>query len=188
MLLRGIPGAGKSCLATALREVSGDRFRWLLLDRDILRTSISDQERLRAFLAKHEWAAREPEMGIYRFFLWQTIAGLHGGRNIMWAQPRVRLDLLRLTVDRLHKTFHCTFQLLVVDVEVDPEVAWERVANRVKTGGHGPVRSAFTQMVAAYQSADPDEVPLVRLDGSQPVNDLRERVLCELRQLSLGVR
>lgn len=181
MIIRGIPGTGKTCLASALLKSPCNRMNWLLLDRDVLRNDASERERLESFLAQYEWPTQKREYGIYRFFLWQTILAFRCGRNVVWSQPRARLSLLRLTIDRLYKTFRCTFRLLVVELEIDPKIAWERVINRVKNGGHGPVLSKYNQMVASYQPADADEFPLLRLDGTRPVCDLLNSVHIELR-------
>jgi thymidylate kinase len=59
--------------------------------------------------------------------------------------------------------------LLVVEVEVDPELAKQRVAQRKQEGGHGPSDDTFTRFINDYRSFSDEGFTTVSINGQDDV-------------------
>ncbi|HSX17086.1 MAG TPA: ATP-binding protein [Patescibacteria group bacterium] len=149
ILIRGLPGSGKSYIAKALQESLGAD-NVVMLDPDA--TDYKSKE----YLALSESLTAEgvdAKFHPYRFLRGRAYKGIETNRIIIWNQGFTNLDGFNKTVVNLqayaadHGT---TLPLLVVEVEVDPKIAKERVAKRAGQGGHDVNEENFARFINDY--------------------------------------
>ena len=151
ILVRGLPGSGKSYLAAALQKTIGEE-ACVMLDPDgIDYESREYKDHVTAQLAE----GVDPALHAYRFSRAQAYQGIEDHKIVIWNQPFTNLEIFQKMVERLetHATEnHTTLPMLVVEVEIDPEIAKQRVATRKAQGGHGPSDGRFGRFVDEYYS------------------------------------
>lgn len=150
ILVRGLPGSGKTHMSAALRQALGGEV--VMLDPDATDyTSQAYLDHTRALTAEGVEAALHP----YRFLRGQAYDAIAAGQTIIWNQPFTNLEIFDKVVARLRhhaKAHGVTLQLVVVEVEIDPAVAKQRVSQRKAQGGHGPSDDTFARFVRDYHS------------------------------------
>ena len=151
ILVRGMPGSGKSHLAAALRQALGEN---LVVPLDPDATDYHSKE----YLAHTEQLTREgvdPQLHAYRFLRGQAYDGIAADKIVIWDQPFTNLEIFNTMAERMraHAMEHGKeFRILVVEVEIDPEIAKARVAERKQSGGHGPSDKTLAARISDYRS------------------------------------
>jgi predicted kinase len=155
ILIRGLPGSGKSYLATALQKALGNA-PVVALDPDAV--DLNSQA-----YADHVKAATvegvDPKIHLYRFLRAQAWDGIVAHKIIIWNQPFTNLDVFRKMTSGLkaYAVEHGTeLRILVVEVGIDSEIANARIAERKQAGGHGPSDVTFTRFATEYTSFAPE--------------------------------
>ena len=151
ILVRGMPGSGKSHLAAELRRALGEDLV-VSLDPD------ATDYQSKAYLAHTERLTAEgvdPKLHAYRFLRGQAYDGIATDKIVIWDQPFTNLEIFNTMVGRLRD--HAAengkqLPVLVVEVELDPEAAKARVAERKNAGGHGPSDKTLAQRISEYRS------------------------------------
>jgi len=155
ILIRGLPGSGKSYFATALQksihELAGEN-SVVMLDPDS-----TDYES--AAYAEHKKLLTtqgvDPAIHAYRFLRSQAHKGISSRQIIIWNQPFTNLEIFNKMIANLQTfaTDHNTkLSILVVEVEIDHSIAKSRVAKRKQQGGHGPSDKTFERFIGEYTS------------------------------------
>lgn len=155
ILIRGLPGSGKSYIAiklnAALQSLYGPDST-VVLDPDA--TDYTSEAYLQH--VKDQTAEGvDPILHPYRFLRAQAYSGITGNKIIVWNQPFTGLDSFLKVTDRLQeyaKEHDTTLPMLVVEVNLDPEVAKARVDARKQAGGHGPSDATFQRFANDYKS------------------------------------
>lgn len=176
ILMRGLPGSGKSYIANALHAALGKE-KVVMLDPDA-----TDYESA-VYKAHTEQLTQEgvdPKLHAYRFLRAQAYDGIEAGKIILWNQPFSNLEIFQKMLDRLqtHANEHKrNLSILIVEVELDPAIARDRVKKRKQAGGHGPSETAFLRFVDGYTSFAHLGFKTVRVDGGADVQDSVKTIL-----------
>jgi len=168
ILIRGLPGSGKTHLTTALRDAIG-RDKVVMLDPDS--TDYESKEYLEHVEAQTAEGV-DPKLHAYRFLRAKAYEGIAANKIILWNQPFTNLGIFNKMIERLetHAAEHSVrLPILVVEVEVDPALAKQRVLSRKAEGGHGPSDNTFTRFVGDYASFASEGFNTVTVRGEDDV-------------------
>lgn len=186
VLIRGLPGSGKSFLTRELeRRLPADVL--VVLDPDAIDFNSSE------YAAHREALSREgvdEKLHPYRFLRAQAYRGIAEHKIIIWNQPFTNLEIFHKMLANMHlqaEEHQVKLEVLVVEVEVDPDTAKQRVDSRKQAGGHGPSDTTFERFKADYESFADQGLRTVRVQGGGDVVQSAEKVMAELQALGGGV-
>jgi len=169
LIIRGLPGSGKTYLAAALRETLGMN-KVVMLDPDAIDyTSKTYAEHARALTAEGIDEIFHP----YRFLRSKAQRAITSQKIVIWNQPFTLPDGLERTLKNLDgfATEHgITLPILLVEVEIDLLVAKARIVRRKQHGGHGPSDGRFTRFVSEYTSFAGKGYPTITVNGDSDVS------------------
>jgi thymidylate kinase len=185
VLIRGLPGSGKTYIARALQKQLEQHMpdSVVMLDPDAIDNTSETYKS-----AKIQFVADgiEEKFHPYRYLRGQAEQGVLGGKIMLWNQPFTLRGGFERTVAHLtdyaaqHNT---TLPILVVEVEVDPEVAKARIAQRKTAGGHGPSDTRFQKFIDEYVSFADMGLPTVTVRGEGNVQAAADVILGALEEL-----
>lgn len=182
VLIRGIPGSGKSYLAQALKRAIGED-NIVTLDPDATDykspeyTEMSD-----ALTAEGVDAKLHP----YRFLRGNAYKGIEAHKVVMWNQAFTNLDGFDKTIKNLQayaEDHGTTLPVLVVEVEVAHDVAKKRVTDREQQGGHGVPDEAFARFLNEYTTFANEGYNVVVVNGEDDVEVSAKSVIHSLELL-----
>jgi len=182
ILVRGLPGSGKSYIAIKLQESIGHD-KVVLLDPDA--TDYESQE-YKDHVKSQISEGVEPKLHAYRFLRAKAQAGIAARKIVIWNQPFTNLDIFNKMVANLqgHAAEHeVALPILVVEVEVDESTAKNRVEKRKQTGGHGPSDNTFTRFINDYRSFRNEGYNTVTAHGQDDVTVSVSSIMDALREL-----
>lgn len=165
VLIRGIPGSGKSYFAKALREAIGID-RSIMLDPD---ATNYDSDEYKAHVDQQNAEGVDPKLHPYRFLRAQAYDAITEHKIVLWNQPFTNLEIMQKVTDRLQEHAgenNTTLPILVIEVDIDPAIAKERVAQRKKEGGHGPTDETFARFTNEYATSATVGYKVITVDGS----------------------
>ncbi len=175
LYVRGLPGSGKSHLAHALAQ-SFPQDSVVSLDPDAIELDSTEY-------ASHVAAMREAQVDEklfeYRFLRAQAYRGIEEGKIIIWNQPFTNLEIFNKMVGRMQEhAAECGVRLriLVVEVNVDPAVAKQRVDERIANGGHGPSDDTFARFVRDYKTFADSGYKTIPVNGDANVAESITRI------------
>lgn len=182
ILTRGIPGSGKSYLATALLKAIGNE-AGVILDPD--QTDYASKEYLALTKA---WAAEgvQAKFFPYRFLRAKAYRAISSRKIIIWNQAFTSRDgfnrtIVNLQAYALERGIH--LPLLIIEVEVSHSTAKTRVAQREAQGGHGVSEAAFSRFVNDYTSFASEGYYVVKVNGEGNVAESVAQVIRALKAL-----
>jgi predicted ABC-type ATPase len=168
ILIRGLPGSGKSYLAAALQDAFGQD-QVLLLDPDAIdyksQAYTEHSETLRA-------EDIEEKFYPYRFLRSQAEAAIAEHKIVIWNQAFTLLGGLQRTVDHLQQVaanHKLELPVLIIEVEIDHAIAKARVANRAGKGGHDVSEEAFARFINDYRSFADEGFNTVTVNGNNDI-------------------
>ncbi|HSW66547.1 MAG TPA: ATP-binding protein [Bacillota bacterium] len=182
IIIRGLPGSGKSHLATALCKELGEH-NVVTLDPDATDYTSKAYTDLSDSLTAE---GVDKKFHPYRFLRAQAYQGITGNKYIIWNQGFTNLDGLNKTVINLqtYATDHDTeLPLLVVEVEIDHDIAKKRVADRVAKGGHDVNEENFARFINDYRTFAGEGYDPVVVNGEDEVSTSVATVLKALQKL-----
>lgn len=179
LIIRGIPGSGKSYFAHHLYNAIGAQDA-ILLDPD---TTDYDGLAYKRHVEEQNKEGVDPKLHAYRFLRAQAYEGIKNSQIIIWNQPFSNLEILQKVTARLEEyatdnAKHLT--IILVEVAIEPAVAKQRVIKRVKEGGHGPSENTFNRFVNDYATAASLGYVVIPINGlessSQSVSIVVQRI------------
>lgn len=183
VFVRGVPGSGKSYLVAALQKAL-DPSQTVVLDPDAIDfDSLAYKEHVLAQRAE----GIDEKLDAYRFLRAQAYQAIADHKLIIWNQPFTDLEIFRKMTGRLlDRAAECntTLPILLVEVELDPTVAWQRVQARKAAGGHGPTDATLERRMNAYSTAASEGYDLITVRGDDDVSTSVASVLERLKQLA----
>jgi len=182
ILVRGLPGSGKTYVALELEKSLGAD-QVVMLDPDA--TDYESPEYLEH--AKQLTAEGvDPLLHAYRFLRAKAYKGIADHKIVIWNQPFTNLEIFnKMTANlKIQADEHNTkLFILVAEVEVDPAAAKQRVEQRKQQGGHGPSDNTFSRFVYDYKTFANDGYQTVTIDGSAAVADSVAKISQALEDL-----
>jgi len=182
ILVRGLPGSGKSHLASALKDTIGAD-RVVILDPDTINYDSEDYHTVTAALAAE---GVEEKFFPNRFLKSKGYKAIDQNKIIIWNQAFTDLGGFTRTAESLQSyaaEHNIHLPLLVIEVEIDHEIAKKRVAHRVDKGGHDVSEEAFARFISDYRSFSNEGFSTVTVDGQHDVQKSVASVLQALKKL-----
>ena len=146
ILIRGLPGSGKSTIAQELVSLLGNAS---LLDPDHIDYSGFEYNDFVSGL-QQRLPSLDSKYFPYRFLLHKARLALTKGEDIIWCQPFSDQEGLFNTIETLRNyasEMNSRLDITIIDVEVDPNTAFNRVSARRSNGGHGLDEESFRDFV-----------------------------------------
>lgn len=184
VIVRGIPGSGKTTLACKLEDIIGDK-NTVILDPDEIdkdgRDYLDFIERFRK-----DFPDVDSKFYPYRYLLDKAYKGLREGKVVIWDQPFTDLRGLQYTVTSLSDFFaqisSQPLRTLIVEVETNPDLARDRVYKRKLDGKHSLTEEVFHHYVENYKSVAGElSYESLSVDGSENPEVLANQVLERIR-------
>lgn len=182
VLIRGLPGSGKSYLAAALQTSIGEG-QTVLLDPD---ATDYESKAYKDFSAALTEEGVELKFHPYRFLRAKAHQAIAAHKIIIWNQAFTLLAGFQRTVDNLQEfatTCGTTLPVLVVEVEIDLETAKQRVGKRESEGGHGVSDEAFDRFINDYKSFADQGYNTIAVHGDDDVAASASAVMQALKAL-----
>jgi thymidylate kinase len=182
LLIRGLPGSGKSYIANLLKEEIGDQM--LLLDPDA--TDYKSNE-YKEFSKLKLSEGIDEKFHPYRFLREQAYTAIKNDQIIAWNQAFTNLDGLQKTVINLQdyaKEHAKNLPVMLVEVEIDPEVAKKRVAVRASKGGHNVNEEEFKRFINDYRSFKSEGFDVVSVRGDSDIRDIIAKIKDKLEEIT----
>ncbi|MBL8121665.1 ATP-binding protein [Candidatus Saccharibacteria bacterium] len=182
ILVRGMPGSGKSYL-TAKLQAMFDAHDVVVLDPDA--TDYTSPE-YAAHVAAQTAEGVDPALHAYRFLRAQAYDAIAAKKAIIWNQPFTNRDIFRKMMARLHDhaaAHDTTLKVIIVEVNVDPALAKQRVAARKAAGGHGPSENTLKNRIDAYESFASEGYETISVSGDGDPNAVSRDVVTRLKLL-----
>lgn len=166
VIIRGIPGCGKTYLAQALRaNLISDEVE--TLDPDLIDFSGNEYKSFVEQLSIEE-PKLESKIYPYRYLLKKAKQALDQGKIVLWDQPFSNLQALEKTIKKLTGYVEekgNNLKVLIVEIETPLSIAKERIRQRKIGGGHGPDEKTFENFVSTFKRADSLGYDTVSVDG-----------------------
>lgn len=182
IIVRGIPGGGKSYITARLKESIGSD-NVVVLDPDAIDYTGAE------YLSHSQSLSQEgvdTKLHPYRYLRAGAYRGIEAHKIIIWNQGFIDFDGFSKTVKNLqtYAVDHGTIlPVLVVEVEVDPTVAKQRIAQRAAQGGHNVPDDALQRFVSGYRSFSSDGYTTIAIDGQANVDSSVATINRALMQL-----
>lgn len=168
ILIRGLPGSGKTFLATQLEgAIRPDEV--VLLDPD---ATDYESKAYKDHIDAQTADGVDPKLHAYRFLRAKAHAGIAAHKIIIWNQPFTNLEIFNKMVANLRAyaaEHNVNMPILVVEVEIDHDIAKNRVATRKQQGGHGPSDNTFARFMNDYVSFKSEGYNTVTVHGEDDV-------------------
>lgn len=182
IMVRGIPGSGKSYIARHLQDAIGTK-KTIAVDPDKIDKESSSYRELVNHLTQQ---GVDTKLHPYRYLRAQAYQGITEHKAVIWNQAFTDFTGLERTIIRLKEfaTEHSiTLPVLVIEVEVDPSVAKKRVATRAKNGGHNVPDEAFSRFIDQYQTFAGNGYSTITINGDADVHQSVKAILAKLNNL-----
>jgi predicted kinase len=168
IIIRGLPGSGKSYLANALQATLGEA-HVVVLDPDTI--DVTSQ----AYLDLCASLTAEGVDKIYfpnRFLKAKGYEAISAGKTVIWNQAFTHLEGFHRTIASLqtYATEHdIHLPVLLVEVEVSHDVAKQRAAERHAETGREVSSEAFARFINDYRSFSEEGFKTVTVNGEDDI-------------------
>ncbi len=174
IIVRGLPGSGKSFIAEHLQrdlhlEYGEDNV--VMLDPDA--TDYASDE-YKQHVQQLTLDGVDPALHAYRFLRAKAYQAIADRKIIMWNQPFTNIEIFNKMMANLKlcaQQHNAELSVLIVEVMIDPTLAYDRVKQRKAAGGHGPSEATFARRVADYTSFAEHGYAAVTVQGDADIQD-----------------
>jgi predicted ABC-type ATPase len=179
LIIRGLPGSGKTHIAEVLaKEFEPDAV--LSLDPDTINY---DSDEFKQHVQDQIAEGVDPILHDYRFLRAKAYKAIESRKIIIWNQPFTNLDMLQKVTNRLKE--HASenslnLTIIITEVNIDPEIARQRIISRISQGGHGPDDERFNRFIKEYETAKSLGYKTILVNGSEDVNLAVNKILDNL--------
>lgn len=176
IIVRGIPGSGKSYLTKQLVDAIGHD-NVAVLDPDAIDKESTDYKQFSASLAAE---GVDEKFHPFRYLRQRGFDAILNNQIVIWNQAFIDLNGFKITVDRLMnfaKEHTIDLPLLVIEVEIDPSIAKARISQRASGGGHDVSQEKFDQFVDDYESFSKHGYATVAIDGAADMDESLRKIL-----------
>lgn len=183
VIIRGLPGSGKSYIADMLYQKIGSNAA-IMLDPD---ATNYDSDEYKEHVKQQLSEGVEPILHPYRFLRSKAYKAIESHKILLWNQPFTNLEMLKKVTTRLeeHATENNTkLSILIIEVSIDPDIARKRVKDRIATGGHGPSDTKFDKFIDEYSTSAALGYPIISLEGSADNTDKLPKLVETILELS----
>lgn len=183
ILVRGIPGGGKSYVTTKLHEALGQQ-NVVVVDPDAIDKTSDEYVNLSTSLTAD---GVDEKLHPYRFLRARAHQGIEDGKVVIWNQAFIDLDGVSKTIINLttHAKEHgLELPILIVEVEIDDDVAKQRIADRVSRGGHNVPEEVMDRFIAQYRSFKDEDLNVVTVNGEDSSEVSVPKIINALENLS----
>jgi predicted ABC-type ATPase len=183
IMVRGLPGSGKSYLAVALQESIG-KDKAIILDPDAIDQSSKEYIDLCKTLTAE---GIEGKFFPNRFLKQKGYEAISEHKIIIWNQAFTLLEGFNRSVKSLQDfaaEHDIELPTLVVEVEISENTAKQRVAKREQQGGHGVTEEAFARFINDYVSFVDKGYNTVTVHGENDISVSIPAVMGALKELA----
>lgn len=182
VIIRGLPGSGKTYLAAALQKSVDEDI--VVLDPDSIdQTDAEYTDFSKALTAE----GVDLKFHLYRYSRAKAHQGIIDRKIIVWNQPFMDFEGLTKTTHNLEafaEENDISLPVLIVEVEIDIPVAKARIEERKARGGHGPSDETFkSRFLNIYQSFTGKGYPTTTVSGQDNIEKSISHVLDALQNL-----
>lgn len=181
IFVRGMPGSGKSYLADALKKALKPE-NVLMLDPD--RIDFNDPN-YKDFSISQAAEGLDEKIHAFRWLRTTAYKGIANHKVIIWNQPFTDEGIMQRLATHLEdyaKEHKVDLPVMMVEVNVDPDLARVRVSQRKQKGGHGPSDSVLEARIAAHKSFAHNFMT-VAVDGDAEISSSVAKVIKVLNDL-----
>tara|TARA_B100001245_G_scaffold67143_1_gene46838 strand:- start:6009 stop:6629 length:621 start_codon:yes stop_codon:yes gene_type:complete len=181
VIIRGIPGSGKSYLSLRLQAALGGSKDVEVLDPDAINQQSADYQEL---VAKLRSDTVDEKLYPYRYLRAKAYDAIEAGKILIWNQPFISFDGITKTIERLMthaKENGKDLSVIVVEVELNKDLARARVADRKQQGGHGPSEGTLERFMRDYKSFAGNGYKTITVDGASDVSRSTEMILAAVQ-------
>lgn len=183
LIVRGIPGSGKSYLVRAIEQQLGAQ-NVVILDPDNIDQSSHKFQQFSQQLTAQGIANK---FHAYRFLREQAYAAILANKIIIWNQAFIDFSGFEITVKRLQDfaaEHSIQLPVLVAEVEIAEAVALQRVTARERKGKHIVPVDVLERFIQNYTSFAGKGYVTVTLNGEDPVDQKTAAVLTAMTNLN----
>lgn len=166
IIIRGIPGSGKTSIAKALAETLGNVEH---IDPDDVDVA---SEVYRDFSRSLTAQGVDEKFHTYRYLNAKARQGIDAGNTIIWNQAFIDFKGLLITIERLKEYADeqgVPLPVLVVDVVIDAAVARQRTETRAAQDGRIIDDDVMARFIRDYVPFDQPGYPSLTVQGTDPV-------------------
>ena len=177
IIIRGLPGSGKTFLSKALVETLGNDNVKEVNPDEIFDASEEYQD----FIGQLQ--REEPDLDSkffpFRFLRKQALEAIQVDKIVIWDQPWSGLEKPEIVLETISKEIKAP--VLLIEVELEAEKAMERLEKRKAEGGHGPNEEIFSQFVKKFRSINESDSCFIKIRGDTPIEKSVFDVLEQLK-------
>ncbi|MEK9196441.1 MAG: AAA family ATPase [Patescibacteria group bacterium] len=187
ILIRGLPGSGKSYLTTNLEKQilkSYGENTVVVLDPDATNYDNEEYQNLCKSLTEQ---GVDKKFYPYRFLRLRAHMAIREHKIIIWNQPFTHLDGFRKTIINLQNfadEVGIPLHIMIVEVNVASGVAEKRISERVENGGHGPSDSTFSRFKNEYRSFADEGHRTVVVQGEKDISISTQSIMNNLNKIT----
>jgi len=176
VMVRGLPGSGKSYLSYALQRKIGES-NVVVLDPDAIDYEGEEYSKMSKALSVD---GVDEKLYPYRFLRSKGYDAIDQGKIVVWNQAFTNLYIFNRTIENLQnyaKDRGVNLPCVVVEVTVDIDIAKERVKGRENDGGHGVDDDNFSRFVTDYVTFSDQGHDVVAINGTNDVEESVQKII-----------